>query len=244
LEARAVASMAYAGYEVRKWFRDSFSVMMLGMFVVFGSIGRFAVPAVERQWSLNLAPYYHVVLAMLVLTAARIAGAVAGFSILDDRDDNILLAVKVAPMSLEAFIGIKMGLISLVSLVGGVFVLWFSNLAPVSWGTMIAVSAVGSLGAPLAAMEINCLASNKIEGFAMVKGLNILVVAPIVGLFMHGAREFLFAFEPGFWPVKALAVALVGPGAGQLSYGAYLGIGLIYAILANVALYSVFKRRV
>lgn len=235
---------AYAGYEVRKWVRDSFTVMMLGMFLVFGAIARFLVPAIEQQWSLNLAPYYHVVLAGLVLVAARIAGAVAGFSILDDRDDNIMLAVKVAPMSLEAFIGLKMAMVCLLSFAGGVFVLWFSNLMSISWGVILAVSAVGALGAPLAAMQINCLASNKIEGFAMVKGLNILVVVPIVALFMRGAKEFLFAFEPGFWPAKAFAVAVAGPAAGQLPYAAYLLIGLAYGIAANIVLYGVFKRRV
>ncbi len=235
---------SYAGYEVRKWVRDSFTVMMFGMFLLFGALGRFLVPAIERQWSLNLIPYYHVVLAGLVLTAARIAGAVAGFSILDDRDDNILLAVKVAPMSLEAFIGLKMAMVCLLSFAGGVFVLWFARLLPLGWGTILSVSALGALGAPLAAMQINCLASNKIEGFAMVKGLNILVVVPIVALFMHGAKEFLFAFEPGFWPAKALAVAVLGPAGGQLSHAAYLLIGLVYGIIANLALYQVFKRRV
>jgi fluoroquinolone transport system permease protein len=235
---------AYAGYEVRKWFRDSFTSFMLLFFFMFGSVGRFLVPAIESQWSLNLIPYYHVILAGLVLVAARIAGAVAGFSILDDRDDNIMLAVKVAPMSLEAFIGLKMAMVSLLSFAGGVFVLWFSQLLPLTWDTIIGVAAVSALGAPLAAMQINCLASNKIEGFAMIKGLNILVAVPIVALFQHGAREFLFAFEPGFWPAKALAVATRGPAAGQLSFGAYLLIGLVYAIAVNLALYQVFRRRV
>ncbi len=189
-------------------------------------------------------PHYHIILAGLVLTAARIAGAIAGFSILDDRDDNIMLAVKVAPMTLEAFIGIKMVMVCLLSFLGSVFVLWFARLLPLSWSAVLGVSAVGALGAPLAAMQINCLSSNKIEGFAMVKGLNMLTVVPIVALFMHGPKEFLFAFEPGFWPAKALAVAALGPPGGQLTYGAFMAIGILYGIAANIGLYGLFKRRV
>jgi fluoroquinolone transport system permease protein len=234
---------AYAGYEIRKWFRDSLSSFMLVYFLMMGVIGRFLVPVVERQMGLPLTPYYHVILAALILFSSRIIGAVAAFSILDDRDDNILLAVKVAPMSLEVFIGLKLGLVYVIGVGGGVFVLWFSQLAELPFATMLAVSAITALGSPLSALLMNCLASNKIEGFAAIKGLNIFVILPIVALFMHGAKEFIFAFEPGFWPTKALAVAIAGPSAGQLSYGAYLWGGLAYGLAAIVATYLAFKRR-
>ncbi|MDP2858351.1 MAG: ABC transporter permease [Bacillota bacterium] len=236
--------VAYAGYEIRKWFRDSLSAFMLTYFVLMGLIGRYLVPLAERQLGFNLTPYYHVILVALMLFASRIIGAVAGFSILDDRDDNIMLAVKVAPMTLEAFIGLKLALIYSLSVVGGAFVLWFSQLVPLQAGTIWSVAAVAAFGAPLAALLINCLASNKIEGFAAIKGLNTLVILPIVALFMRGAKEFIFAFEPGFWPAKALSVAIAGSAAGQLSYATYLSVGLVYAIGAVIALYAVFKRRV
>lgn len=235
---------AYAGYEIRKWFRDSLSAFMLAYFVLMGLVGRYLIPAAERQLGLNLTPYYHVILVALMLFASRIIGAVAGFSILDDRDDNIMLAVKVAPMTLEAFIGLKLALVYGLSVVGGAFVLWFSQLVPLQTGTMWAVSAVAAFGAPLVALLINCLASNKIEGFASVKGLNTLVILPIVALFMRDAKEFIFAFEPGFWPAKALSIAIAGPAAGRLTYGTYLSVGLVYGVVAVAALYAVFKRRV
>jgi len=237
-------TVAYAGYEVRKWVRDSMSAFMLTYFVLMGLVGRYLVPLIERQLGYNLGPYYHVILAGLVLFTSRIMGAIVGFSILDDRDDNIMLAVKVAPMTLEAFIGLKMALIYVLSVAGGFFVIWFSRLVPLENGTIWAVSAVAALGAPLSALMINCLASNKIEGFAMIKGLNTLVILPIVALFMRGAKEFIFAFEPGFWPAKALSVAVLGPAAGRLSYGSYLSVGLVYGLVAIVAMYAVFKRRV
>lgn len=235
---------SYAGYEIRKWFRDPFSVFMLGYFLIMGVIGRYLVPVVARQFPMPIDPYYPAVLAALILFASRIISAVAAFSLLDDRDDNVLLAVKVAPMSLEAFIGLKLGLIYLLSLGGGVFVLWFSQLAELSLGTMLTIAAVTALGSPTFALLMNCVASNKIEGFAAIKGLNIFLILPIVALFIRGNAEFAFAFEPSFWPVKALAVAIGSPAtSAQLSYGTYLGTGALYNLVVLVAVYMVFKRR-
>jgi len=239
-----MAVTSYASYEIRKWFRDSFSVFMLGYFLMMGIIGRYLVPVVGSRFPMPIAPYYPAVLAALVIFASRIIAGVAAFSLLDDRDDNVLLAVKVAPMSLEAFIGVKMGLIYLISLGGGVFVLWFSQLVELSLGTMLTIAAVTALGSPIFALLINCVASNKIEGFAAIKGLNIFVILPVVALFIRGNAEFAFAFEPSFWPVKALAVAIGSPvTSAQLSYGTYLGVGTIYSLAVLAAVYTVFKRR-
>lgn len=236
----------YAGYEIRKWLRDAMSVFMLSYFMLMAAVGRWLVPALERQLGMGLDPYYHAILAALMLLVARINGSVAGFSILDDRDDNILLAVKVAPMSLEQFIGLKLGLTYIISLLGGVFVLWFSDLVPLRAGVLWGIPALSAIAAPITAMLINCVASNKIEGFAALKGFNGLIIFPIVALFVAGLTEFVFAVEPGFWPAKALSIAVTGGhGASyQLGYAAYMWIGWAYGIVANLAVYQLFKRRV
>jgi fluoroquinolone transport system permease protein len=233
----------YASYELRKWLRDSLTQFMLVYPLLLGAAGRYLVPFAEAQVNASFAPYYHVILAALALVVARIAGAVVAFSILDDRDDNVLYSVQVAPLSVDFFIGLKLAMVFVLSWVGSAFVLYFAGLVALPAGTIWGISFLAAFGGPLTALLINCVAKNKVEGFAAVKGVNTLVVFPLVALFFSDRREFLFALEPSFWPAKALSVAVVGPGLWQLSYTGYYATGLLYAVAATLLAYLALRRR-
>jgi len=191
----------------------------------------------------DLSPIYPIILVAISMISAKIAGAVVGFSILDDRDDNILYTVKVAPLSMEVFIGLKLLLVYILSTIGTIFVLWFAQLGQLSWGTIIGIALVAAIQAPLLALLINYVASNKVEGFAAIKGLNVLIVFPVVALFFHDIKEFLFAVEPSFWPAKALYGALTNAPQ-QLSYNGYYLIGLAYGLTATFLAYKAFAKKV
>lgn len=236
--------LTYAGYEVKKWLRDSLTSFMLMYPLLVGLVVRFVIPIAGERTGADLSAYYHIILAGLAMLVPRISGAVAAFSILDDRDDNILLSVKVAPLSLEFFIGLKLLLVYLFGLAGTAFALWVSGLVSLPWQVIMTISLLSSLSSPLTALLINVLAKNKVEGFAAVKGLNALTIAPIASLFFTGGRELLFAWEPGFWPAKAVSAAVAGEAAVYLNYSLYLAIGLAYVLVANALAYSAFRKRV
>lgn len=234
----------YALYELKKWARDSLLGFFIAYPLILGLAVRWLIPVIEDKTGASIAPYYFLIEAALLLLTPLIIGAVAGFSILEDRDDNILLAIKVAPMSLEFFIGLTLFLVFTLSVLGSAFAIWVAQLASLPAGTIWAVSIVSALSAPLTALLINAVASNKIEGFAMVKGTGVLIIFPIVGLLFFDAKEFLFSFVPGFWPAKALAATMLPQHAFQLSYAAYLLIGLAYALLINLLTYRLFRAKV
>lgn len=236
--------LSYAGYEVKKWLRDPLARFMIIYPLLLGLVGRFVVPIINDQTLFDLSVYYHVILAFLVLIVPRVLGAIAAFSILDDREDNILYSVQVAPLSLAYFIGLKLVLIFVVGFAGAAFVLWFADLVPLSSGLIAGVSLLAALGGPLTALGINCVAGNKVEGFAAVKGLNTLLFFPIIGLFFFDWKEFLFAIEPGFWAAKALSTAILPPEVFQLSFAAYYTVGLLYALAAVAGAYAFFARKV
>lgn len=236
--------LRYIGYELKKWSRDSLLAFFIIYPLIFAAAARWLVPLIETRSNITLAPYYYLIVGALALFTPLIFGAVAAFSILEDRDDNILLALKVAPLSLNFFIGIKLLIVFLLSFLSSVFIIWFSRLADVVPSTLIAVSFVAAGSAPLTALLINAIASNKIEGFASVKGLGVLIILPIVALLFFDKKEFLFAFTPGFWPAKALATAMLPNQAFQLSYAAYLVLGLAYVVILNLVTYRLFKAKV
>ncbi|MEW6523865.1 MAG: ABC transporter permease [Bacillota bacterium] len=235
--------LSYAGFELRKWWRDSMSRFMLLYPLLLGAVGRFIIPFAENQSGTTFALYYHVILATLALMVGRIGGAVVAFSILDDRDDNVLFSVQVAPLSVEFFIGLKLFLVFVLTWVGTAFVLWFANLVPLPAGVILGTSFLAAFGAPLAALLINCVSKNKVEGFAAMKSLGALLIFPVAALFFVDIKEFLFALDPAFWPAKALSTAILGEGIHQLGYTTYLALGLVYVAAATVLAYRVFKRR-
>lgn len=235
--------LRYVGYELKKWSRDSLLAFFLVYPLIFAAAARWLVPLIETR-SIPLTPYYYIMLGALALFTPLIFGAVAAFSILEDRDDNILLAIKVAPLSLGFFLGLKLLLVFLLSFLSSVFIIYFSDLAHVPLATVISVSLVGAGSAPLTALLINTLASNKVEGFAAVKGLGIMIILPVIALFFFDKKEFLFSFVPGFWPAKAMATAILPGHTFQMSYSAYLLIGLVYVALLNIVTYRLFKANV
>lgn len=243
-EERKVLQLRFVGYELKKWSRDSLLAFFIIYPLIFAAAARWLVPIIETRSNITLVPYYYLIVGALALFTPLIFGAVAAFSILEDRDDNILLAIKVAPLSLNFFIGIKLLIVFLLSFLSSVFIIWFSRLASVSASTLIGVSFVAAGAAPLTALLINAVASNKIEGFASVKGLGVLIILPVVALLFFDKKEFLFAFVPGFWPAKALATAMLPNQAFQLSYTAYLVLGLAYVVTLNLATYRLFKAKV
>lgn len=132
--------LRYVSYELKKWLRDSLLAFLVTYPLIFAAAARWLVPFIETRNSVSLAPYYYLIVAALTLFTPLIFGAVAAFSILEDRDDNILLAIKVAPLNLSFFIGIKLLIVFSLSFLSSMFIIWFSRLAEVSASTLVGVS--------------------------------------------------------------------------------------------------------
>ncbi|MBS4026973.1 MAG: hypothetical protein KGZ96_15080 [Clostridia bacterium] len=78
----------------------------------------------------------------------HVYGALAGFSILEDRDDHILTAIKVTPLSIHGLLAIRLVLVFLLAFVAAVYVMWFSAIGPLLLGNIMAISFLVALGAP------------------------------------------------------------------------------------------------
>lgn len=235
--------MNFALNEIKKWYRDPLMQFMVVYPLFFAALGRFALPWIADASGFSLDPYADFIVVVLGLFTPHIFGAVAGFSILDDRDDNILTAVKVTPLSIHQFMSFKLALVFVLSLISTVFVIWFSDIGDIPFDNILAISLLASMAAPMTGLLINSLAGNKIEGFAIMKGTGVIVLFPLASLIFTDAKEFIFSFAPGFWSAKCISSIVRGPGILQLSYGQYYFIGLVYIILLNFVSYMLFIRK-
>ncbi len=235
--------MTFLKSELKKWTRDPMMSFMLIYPLFFGALGRYLLPYLAESGSFNIDLYADLALATLALMTPIIFGAVLAFSILDDRDDYILTSIKVTPLSLNQFLSFRFALVFVISFAACAFVMWFADIGGLGISSILAISLLASLAAPMLGLVINAFASNKIEGFAVMKGMGMLMLFPLIGLFFIDYKELFFAIAPGFWPAKVISSIVRGEGLLLLSTTQYYFIGFVYAIAANLLAYRFFLKK-
>ncbi len=234
---------SFLSSELKKWLRDPMMKFMLFYPILFGIIGRYVLPLIADASGFKMEHYADLIVVILTLFTPQIYGALVGFSILDDRDDHILSAIKVTPLSIHQFLSFRLFTVYLLSFIAAIYVIWFSDIGDLSFGSIVAIALLASLGAPMTGLFINALSQNKIEGFAVMKGSGTILVLPIIALFFFDKKELFFSFAPGFWPAKAISSLVRGEGLLFLTFNQYYFIGLVYMILLNILIYRIFLQK-
>ncbi len=229
--------------ELKKWSREPLTRFILFYPILFGLIGRFLLPYIEENTGFVVELYADIIIAIFALIMPMIFGALIGFSILDDRDDNVLMTIKVTPLGLERFFAFRLVMIFFFAILASIFVILFADIGVLSLNEVIAISIVSALSAPLTGLFINSFASNKIEGFAIMKGFGILIFVPLASLFVFDFKELFFAFAPGFFPSKAVSALVRGDQFMYLSFNSYYILGWIYGIGMNIVAYKYFSKK-
>lgn len=237
--------LTFLSSELKKWLRDPMMTFLLTYPLVFGFIGRYGLPWIGQTTGVSFEPFSDLVITILALVPPHIYGAVVGFSILDDRDDNVLTSVKVTPLDISGFLSFRIIIVTILAFLASTFIIWFSNLGGLTIGQILAVAFLSCFAAPMTAFLINAVASNKIEGFVAIKGvMSIFLIFPSIGLFFTDIKELFFAIIPGFWPAKVVSSFLRGDELLFLNLAQYYWIGLFYVLVLNVLAARLFIRRV
>ena len=239
--------LSYALMEIKKWFRDSLLVFMLIYPFIFGAIGAFGVPAILDQFEIAVPPELlaDIILVVLAMMTPVVFGFVVGFSIMEDRDDHIIDSIMTSPLEIHWFILIKLMMIYVLSLFSTVIIFYMTFIGleldlNIFW-RFIPIAAVISLITIQFTLLINAMAKNKVEGFAIVKGMGIFAIVPVASLFIKDWREYFFGIIPQFWPAKAISANFNDL---NLEWWVYLLIGAIVISVTNYLLYLWFKSKV
>ncbi len=235
--------LVFVKSEFKRWVREPLTRVMVAYPLIFGLIGRYLLPYIEENTGLVIALYADLILVMLTLIMPLIFGILMGFAILDDRDDNVLPAVKVTPLGLNKYFSFRIIMIFICTILACLFVILFSDIADLGTGRVISIAVLASLAAPMTGLFINIFASNKIEGFAIFKGFGTLIFFPIIALFFTDFKELFFAFAPGFFPAKAISSIIRGDEMMFLSYNQYIFWGWVYGIVLNLIAFRYFRKK-
>lgn len=232
---------AFGSNDIRGTYRDPLLVMLV-LAPVIWTVGTVVlVPpltaTLARRYDFDLVPYYPLVItALLLLTSIIIVGGLAAFLVLDEIDAGTLSALRVTPVSLATFFAYRAATVVVITTVYVVATMSFSGIPqPGLVPALVPIGMVAGLSSVVTLLLIVSVASNKIQGIAMVRLLGIVIAGlPCLPWFVDSAWNLAFGVLPPYWAAKAFWVA-----SDHGTWWPYLVGGVVYNL---AVIWPLFRR--
>jgi len=213
--------------------RDSMLRWMLVAPFVMALAIRWMLPPLLAQaaaWTgIDMAAYFAPLMGyMVLLIVPYFWGAVIGFLLLDQRDEQTLTALQVTPLSLRSYLTYRLLAPALLATLTTLLVMPITGLFALAWWAYPLLALSAAPMAPLAALALAALAQNKVQGLALMKAAGVVLTPPLVAYFLPALWQFPFMLAPTWWLAQTLwRLQAAAPGwwwtlAGGLIYQALL----------------------
>jgi fluoroquinolone transport system permease protein len=194
--------------DTRLMLRDGFLFAIGLLYLGFAVILRLSLPALNElaaaALNIDLRQSYPALLAFVVFFEGAVpAGVIVGFLLIEEQDQHTLDALLVTPLPIGAFLLYRLGSAYLLAcvLMVSAYLLIGTALIPIS--QLLTVTAVGALNGPLIALTVAALANNKIEGFAVLKSVNLIGLPILIAWFVNPQWHWLLWPFPSYWTAVA-----------------------------------------
>ncbi|TXK85114.1 hypothetical protein [Paenibacillus sp. N3.4] len=167
---------------------------------------RFGVPIVDEElqqrFHFDLSGYYDLIISFALLLVPLILGAMSGFMMLDERDENLINYYAVTPLTKRGYMWYRLSLTVVLTIIYSILLLLCSGLTIVNPYKIILLLSMLALEAPIFALFLAAYASNKVEGLALSKGASLLIFAPAIAYFIPALWQYLGGILPTYWISK------------------------------------------
>lgn len=230
--------------DARRIVRDPVTAVLLVGPLLVALVARVGVPVLERvpavrtEWeSVVLRP---TLLALLLLVAALLHGAVAGLLLLEERDEGALRAVLVTPLPRSVVLGRRAAAAAVATLLTLAAAVPLSGLAPAgtSVGALAAGVVVAAAAAPVVALLLPALAADRLAALAVMKALSLPFLLPLLAPAADGPAAGLLRIVPTWWVVTVVQRGAQGR---PTALAAAVGVGLLTVLSA--LLFALLRRR-
>ncbi len=226
--------------ELRNILRDPLYIFFAIYPVIMGVIGYYLIPFIEEKNPGS--PWANILAMFFIIITGYIFGALTAFTLLDDKDDNVLMSLKITPISVKYYVVVKLvssfifGFIATLAIIYGTGFLTGS-----SFGIIILISIVGALQAPGVALIVNSFASNKVEGFVIMKLSALILMLPVLAFFVTGWVQNLLGIAPGYWAARIIELELVPSESGSALFTFIFGV--IYNLITLWLLLKLYTKK-
>jgi hypothetical protein len=159
---------------------------------------RFFVPHLTINYPV-VADYHAMIMMFAGIQTAIMFGFITSFIILDEKDENVLQVIRILPISPFYFIVYRLLFATVFSTLGAFLMINLGGIAYPGLLNSLLLSIQYGLTAPFITLIVATYANNKIEGMAFFKGVDLVLLLPILSFFLAGYVEFIFAVIPAFW---------------------------------------------
>lgn len=227
-------------HEIRGILRDKMYMFFMIYPVIIILLSLWLIPYLKINASLLAA---NIVVLVLILMTAFIYGAVTGFTLLDDQDDQVLFSLRITPIKVSDYIIIKLVISYIFGFIATLILILTTGFLDASVFEIIQITLLSSLTAPLIALLVNAFSSNKVEGFVVMKSSGIIILVPIVAIFITNWTEVFLGIIPGFFVARIISISLI-PGAYLFDSYVYFTLGVIANAVFIYLLYKKYTMRI
>lgn len=229
--------------EIKNMTRDSMYIFFMVYPIILGALGYFLIPYLRDTLSqTSLVP--EIVSMVLILMTGFIFGALTAFTLLDDKDDDVLLSLKVTPISVKVYVLVKLMISFIFGFLATLVITLATNFLPdSSFWVILLISLLGALQAPGVALIVNSFSSNKVEGFVIMKMSALILVFPVLAFFVQSWQEVFLVFAPGFWSARMIQIELLPTIDVNFTLMVYFIFGVLYNIIFVTLFMKLYSRK-
>ncbi len=177
-------------------------VLPLALGLVFRGLAALTTPWLADRFGADLADYNVLIASLLVLITPMLFGAVVGFLLLDQKDDGTLTALRVTPLSARGYLGYRIAIPVVLSVLMTPAVLALSGFSGLSVAKQLVAALAAAPLAPAFALFVAGFARNKVQGFALMKAAGVINWPPMIAWFVSSDWQLAAGIAPTYWPVK------------------------------------------
>jgi fluoroquinolone transport system permease protein len=236
--APATALGALLRGDVRNVARDPLLFLCLALPLANGLLLRWGFPWLADRF--DLWSHAGFAVGFTLVQCPLLVGVVAGFMLLDERDEGVLAAISVTPLGRTRFLAYRVTLPAIACIPLILLSVEIADLGSPPRLLLVAAALLAAAEAPMATLLLAAFAHNKVEGLALAKAAGLAVIAPLAALVAPTPWQWAAGVVPLYWPAKlfTLSDALA---AGSLGYA---GAGIVVHALWIAFLLSAFRRTV
>lgn len=223
--------------DVRNVRRDSMTSWMIFIPIIMALLMRWGAPPLTawliEQYDFNLVEYYPLLLAYFFIgMCPMVFGVVIGFLLLDEKDDRTLTALQVTPLPLNSYLLYRVTIPIILTFVLMFALFPLANLTPFNLRTILLSAIAAAPMAPMLALALASFAQNKVQGFALMKLIGIVLFVPILAYFTTSGWQLAYGIFPTYWPMKVYWLLYEG----ATNVWPYVLIAVVYQSLVTILL--------
>ena len=207
--------------------------------LIFGALGYFLVEWIHDKYPGS--PWDGITAMVLVVITGYVFGALIAFTLLDDKDDKVLMSLKITPISVQKYVYVKILVGMVFGFIATLTLLIATNFLPnANFFIIIGVALLGSVQVPSVALIVNSFSDNKVEGFVIMKLSGMVILFPVIGFLVTGWVQYFLGVAPGYWAGRLVESQITtDTGSAILIFAA----GIAYNILATWLLMKLYTKR-